>query len=87
MIRFLLILLFCGQVLAKTPAPKTPPQSVLLYNETTNQILVETNPEYVRPIASITKIMTAMVALDHDKNLTRPLKLVKRGKGAIPKGR
>jgi D-alanyl-D-alanine endopeptidase (penicillin-binding protein 7) len=86
MIRFLLILLFCGQVLAKTPAPKTPPQGVLLYNETTNQILIETNPGYVRPIASITKLMTAMVALDYDKNLTRPLKLVRRSKGSIPKG-
>lgn len=84
MIRFLLILLFCGQVLAKTPAPKTPPQGVLLYNETTNQILIETNPEYVRPIASVTKLMTAMVALDYDKNLTRSLKLVKRTKGVIP---
>jgi D-alanyl-D-alanine endopeptidase (penicillin-binding protein 7) len=81
MIRFLLILLFCGQVLAKTP-----PQGVLLYNETTNQVLIETNPGYVRPIASITKLMTAMVALDHDKNLTRPLKLVRRSKGSIPKG-
>jgi len=39
--------------------------SVLVYNNTTKQVVVEQNAAKVRPIASITKLMTAMVALDH----------------------
>lgn len=39
--------------------------SVLIYNNTTQQVVMEQNAAKVRPIASITKLMTAMVALDH----------------------
>jgi D-alanyl-D-alanine endopeptidase (penicillin-binding protein 7) len=38
--------------------------SVLLYNATTGHKLVSENPDQVRALASITKLMTAMVALD-----------------------
>ena len=49
--------------------------SVYMYNETTGQIIVNTNNEIVRPIASVTKIMTAMVALDYDYNLEKMMHL------------
>ena len=49
--------------------------SLYLYNETQHRALLGTNLATPRPIASITKLMTAMVALDHDRNLDRPLRL------------
>ena len=81
MIRFLILLLVCGCAWGKTP-----PQSILLYNETTGHHLIRENTETVRPIASITKVMTAMVALDYDQDLTRPLKLVGKTWGILPRG-
>ena len=81
MIRLIFLLVLCGSAWSK-PLP----QSVLLYNETTGHHLIETNPNTVRPIASITKIMTAMVALDYDLDLQRPLKLVGKAKGVLPRG-
>ena len=83
MIRFLFLLFFCGCALAK-PAPS--PQSILLYNETTDKILIETNSYQIRPIASITKLMTAMVAIDYDTDLSRPLTLVGKVGGILPRG-
>ena len=46
-----------------------------MYNETTGQVIVNTNNEIVRPIASVTKIMTAMVALDYDNDLKKLMHL------------
>ncbi len=81
MIRLVFLLVFCGSAWSKSP-----PQSVLLYNETTGHHLIETNPNTVRSIASITKVMTAMVALDYDQDITRPLKLVGKTRGVLPRG-
>lgn len=41
------------------------PPSVVVHNITTNNIVVSNNATEVRPMASITKLMTAMVSLDH----------------------
>ena len=49
--------------------------SVYMYNETTGQVIVNTNNEIVRPIASVTKIVTAMVALDYDYDLEKLMHL------------
>lgn len=58
--------------------------SVLVYNLTTNSVVLERNPNQQRSIASITKIMTAMTALDYDKDLTRKLRLSRAVKGHLP---
>lgn len=79
--RFLFLLVFCGAAWSKTP-----PQSVLLYNDTTGHHLINQNPDTVRPIASITKLMTAMIALDYDQTLDRPLKMVGKVRGILPRG-
>lgn len=60
--------------------------SVWLYNVTDNAVEYDRNSLQVRPMASITKIMTAMVALDHDKNLERKLPISKRVGGYLPNG-
>ncbi len=45
--------------------------SALLYNTSTNQIMYEQNAFERKPIASISKLMTAMVALDHNMPLDK----------------
>lgn len=65
------------------PAPDT--ESVLLLNTTTHQVEWSRNAERVRAIASITKIMTAMVTLDYDKDISRPLTLTRRLGSHLPR--
>ena len=77
----LLILLFC----VNTAAAREP--SVYVYNETTDKIEYQRNSTEYRSIASITKLMTAMVALDYDKNLFRQLPLNTTVKSNLPRGR
>jgi D-alanyl-D-alanine endopeptidase (penicillin-binding protein 7) len=48
--------------------------SVLVYNETENFPMVSQNVTEVRPFASITKLMTAMVSLDYSPDVTRKIK-------------
>ena len=60
--------------------------SVWVYNQTQDTIVFNQNANTVRPIASITKLMTAMVALDHDPTLTRSVKLSNRVGSNLPPG-
>ena len=60
--------------------------SVYVYNETTDKIEYQRNSTEYRPIASITKLMTAMVALDHSKDLFRQLPLNTTVKSNLPRG-
>lgn len=48
--------------------------SILLYNETEGRAFIEQNTDAVRPFASITKLMTAMVSLDYSKDMNRIVK-------------
>jgi len=81
MSRFLFLLLFCGTAWSKAQP------SVLLHNTETGHTLVQQNLDQVRPIASITKLMTAMVALDHSEDLDRVLTSSKKVWGILPRGR
>ncbi len=60
--------------------------SVWVYNQTLDTIVLNQNVNTVRPIASITKLMTAIVSLDHDPGLTRKLKLSNRTGSYLPPG-
>jgi D-alanyl-D-alanine endopeptidase (penicillin-binding protein 7) len=59
-------------------------QSTLVYNISTGKVVYEENTTRVRPLASITKLMTAMVVLEYDKDLTRRLNLSKRVGSNLP---
>ncbi len=59
--------------------------SVLLYNISRNKIEMSRNADQIRSIASITKIMTAMITLDYDIDLSRKLMLSKRVPSQLPK--
>lgn len=50
--------------------------SALLVDLKTNQILYSSNPNFVAPIASVTKLMTAMVAIDAKQSLDEKLSMV-----------
>lgn len=50
--------------------------SALLMDLTTNEVLYSSNPQLVAPIASVTKLMTAMVVLDAQQSLAEKLPVV-----------
>lgn len=60
--------------------------SVGVYDVNSNQWHQTKDVNTVRPIASITKLMTAMVTLDYDFNLERRLILSRRVPGTLPPG-
>jgi len=59
--------------------------SVLLYNVSKQRVEMSRDADRVRSIASITKLMTAMVTLDYDKDLSRKLMLSKRVHSHLPR--
>ena len=73
---------FVGQTYAAPTTPKVAVQqelaagSALLMDLKTNEILYSSNPNFVAPIASVTKLMTAMVVLDAQQSLTEKLPIV-----------
>jgi D-alanyl-D-alanine endopeptidase (penicillin-binding protein 7) len=76
----LLTLLF----IATTALAREP--SVYVYNETQDRVEHQRNSTEFRSIASITKLMTAMVALDHSKDLFRRLPLNTTVRSNLPRG-
>ena len=73
-----LLLFFC------TAHAREP--SVYVYNETLDRVEYQRNSTEYRPIASITKLMTAMVALNYSKDLFRQLPLNTTVKSNLPRG-
>ena len=51
-------------------------QSAILYNLDNGEVLYEKNADEIRPIASLTKIMTALVVLDNIKDLDQQVVLI-----------
>lgn len=54
-------------------SPKLASSIALIYDEQTQRPLYTKNPDAVAPIASITKLMTAMIVLDSDPDLNEEL--------------
>lgn len=69
------------QTLAKTAAatasaqPEIASGSAMIVDLQTNQVIYSSHPDLVRPIASITKLMTAMVVLDAHLPLDEKIKV------------
>lgn len=55
--------------------PALASASALVINQATGEVLLEKNAESVVPIASITKLMTAMVVLDGQQSLAEPVRV------------
>ena len=60
--------------------------SVYVYNITKDRVDYQSNSTEFRSIASITKLMTAMVALDYSDNMLRKLRLSTLTKSSLPRG-
>jgi len=80
--KFIILLCFgvlCTATLAGQPKKRQkvarPAQSIIVLNQTTNKITHIHNANTVRSMASITKLMTAMVVLDTIANLENLIKL------------
>jgi len=58
--------------------------SVMITDVTDGKILCATNAEEVRALASITKLMTAMIALDDDDDMNRKIMLSKNAGSHLP---
>ena len=59
--------------------------SVMVTNVTENVVVRGQNVDQVRTLASMTKLMTAMIALDHDMDMRRKLQLSKAAASKLPK--
>jgi D-alanyl-D-alanine endopeptidase (penicillin-binding protein 7) len=69
----LVVTLAVTPVWGKVKTANLPTESVLIFNVSKNRSEYERNATDQRAIASITKVMTAMVALDYDKDLSKRL--------------
>jgi serine-type D-Ala-D-Ala endopeptidase (penicillin-binding protein 7) len=65
--------------------PSYAQESILVLNVSQNTVEMGRNADVVRPIASITKLMTAMTTLDWDKDLSRRLPLTKKVHSHLPR--
>ena len=53
--------------------PLLSSQSALIFNNKTGEVLYQKNPDRVMPIASISKLMSAMVVLDARLDMNEPI--------------
>jgi len=67
--------------------PPDPEPSVWLYNQTQDHLVIERNAHQIRPFASITKLMTAMIVIDQDWNWERRLTLSRLAGSRLPTGK
>ena len=79
----LIFLLMCSTSYAK-PKPRADTSTIAHYNLTTDTWIVSQNINKTRPLASMTKLMTAMVALDYSKDLKRKVALQTRIGSHLP---
>jgi D-alanyl-D-alanine endopeptidase (penicillin-binding protein 7) len=61
--------------------------SILLFNQTTDKTIIAQAPDRVRSFASITKLMTAIVALDSDRSMYALLPLYSKMGSLLPQKR
>jgi D-alanyl-D-alanine endopeptidase (penicillin-binding protein 7) len=60
-------------------------ESVMVYNISQHRVEYQRDADSVRSIASITKLMTAMIVLDHNRDLDKKLVLSTRAASRLPK--
>ena len=86
MIRIATAVIFFLISFATQSRPIESGPSVWLYSQTQNQVVVERNSLEIRPLASITKLMTAMIVVDQDWNWERKLTLSRLASSQLPPG-
>jgi D-alanyl-D-alanine endopeptidase (penicillin-binding protein 7) len=92
----ILLLMFCGYAFsADTPFDQTPSHgpdpdklwlrshAAVVMDQHSGQILYQKNASQVLPIASITKLMTAMVVIDAGQDMQEELRITKEDKDTL----
>lgn len=75
--------ILAGMLIISIPAWSKPP-STLIYDQSRDEIIECRECNIPRPIASLTKVMTALIALEYDSDLSKPVRI---GQGSkIPPG-
>src|SRR5580698_4422754 len=74
-IAFVLLGFLAFQATAKTSEPKLKSSSVLIVDQSDSTVLYSRNPDVAAPIASITKLMTALVVLEAKQPLDEPIQI------------
>ena len=70
----------------KHKCPETPQNiSVMVTDVTQNVVTTNHDSDKIRALASMTKLMTAIIALDHDLNMNRKLQLSNKAGSHLPK--
>lgn len=76
--------LIVGVLAVSSTAAVAKIPSTLIYDQTRDEIIECQECNVPRPIASLTKVMTAIIALEHDSDLSKPVRV---GQGSkIPPG-
>ena len=65
--------------------PTLPESSIFVLDQNTNSVALEKNSDVIRPIASITKLMTAMVVLDQNPSLSKKIPVARAKNGKVVK--
>ena len=78
------LLLLTTLFLSSLSYAKSKDVSIIHFDVSEKKIMYSQNEERVRPIASITKLMTAMVSLDYSSDMGRELTLSKNAKSNLP---
>jgi D-alanyl-D-alanine endopeptidase (penicillin-binding protein 7) len=81
----LLTVCACQAVAKPSPVPKLKSSSVLVFDPSDSSVLYSRNSSVAAPIASITKLMTALVVLDAKQPLDEPLEIT-TAEQDLPKG-
>ncbi len=82
--KLLLIFLISFSFSTQAKVKEKNPPSILHMNVTTDTVVLGENLNKVRPLASLTKLMTAMVSLDYSTDLNKKVKLKKGIKSSLP---
>lgn len=75
----LITLLLCSTTVWANPG------AVIVYNKSSDEVVMGNNITQQRSVASITKIMTAMVYLDHHKQLDSKIRLITPVRSNLPR--
>lgn len=81
---FKIIIITISLVLSTYSYSKSPEPSIIHFDISEKKNKIGENVDNTRPIASVTKLMTAMVALDYSTDMNKQLKLVRKVKSSLP---
>jgi D-alanyl-D-alanine endopeptidase (penicillin-binding protein 7) len=77
-------LIFAGMLMFSASATASRPPSTYVYDQSRGEIVECRECNVPRPVASLTKVMTALIALEYDSDLSKPVRV---GAGSkIPPG-